>query len=287
MDGDLSISNYCACFIDLLGQQDALKDEGLIPIMNSDEDEEKFINKVKTSVGAIERLQQQAKIFITPPSPNISKREELSGNEKTHYDEMGQGKTKQQRWSDGLVFYTSLNENKCPMNSIFEIFSIAGSLCFTGLSGKQPLRGSIEIAWGAELHENELYGAVVAKSYELESKVAQYPRIVIGQLAINYLTDIKEFKVSDNDKLGLYNKSLAKICLEMTTIDLDGHYILNYLGQEFTKRVSYSQSKDLYEMAYDFINEQYKLHRKHKNSKLALRYTWLKGYYDQYKNTHT
>ncbi len=288
MSGDLPISNYCACFIDLLGQQDALKDEGLIPIMDSVEDEKLFIAKGKESVGAIERLQKQAEIFVSSSKDNISIRDELSEDEQSLYDEMSEGKAKQQRWSDGLVLYTSLNEEerKCPMNTVYEIFSIAGSLCFMGLAGKQPLRGAIDIAWGAELHENELYGAVVAKSYVLESKVAQCPRIVIGQLTMEYLSFLIKRKIPEDDKLAIYNKNLASICLSMTAIDQDGHHILNYLGQDFTNYVSYSQSKELYDMALDFISMQHKLHKENKNSKLAMRYMWLKGYYEQHRGIH-
>ena len=52
--------NYCVSFIDLLGQRDALQDQGLLPIFPSDEDHQRFISTLKDSIGAILRLQARA-----------------------------------------------------------------------------------------------------------------------------------------------------------------------------------------------------------------------------------
>jgi len=45
--------NYCISFIDLLGQRDALKGQGLLPIFKSEEDHKRFISTLKDSIGAI------------------------------------------------------------------------------------------------------------------------------------------------------------------------------------------------------------------------------------------
>jgi len=52
--------NYCISFIDLLGQHDALKGQGLLPIFESEEDHKRFISTLKDSIGAILRLQARA-----------------------------------------------------------------------------------------------------------------------------------------------------------------------------------------------------------------------------------
>jgi len=287
MEENLTISNYCASFIDLLGQQAALQGQNLMPILKTKEDEKKFLHTVKNSVGAIETLQKQVEIFRKSISTS-SLSTPLSPNDKILYDEMKKVKAKQQRWSDGLVFYSSLTDTteKCPMNAVFEIFLLSGTMCFIGLANKQPIRGAIEISWGVELHENELYGAVVANSYKLESKIAQYPRIVVGEQTINYLNAYLKKPENTPDKLFSYNRNLAQICLSMTAIDQDGYYIIDYLGKTFTESVTHSHSQELYKKAYSYIYEQYEIHKNNKNSKLALRYTWLKGYFHQHKVLH-
>ncbi len=288
MEEKLSISNYCASFIDLLGQQDALKGQGILPILKNDDDEKKFLNIVKNSVGAIGKLQSQAEAFLKRVRKNSSKINDLSQNDKALINEMKKVRAKQQRWSDGLVFYSSLEDKsvKCPMNAVLEIFFLSGTMCFLGLANKQPLRGAIETSWGVELHENELYGAVVANSYELESKIAQYPRIVVGQKTINYLNAYLAEPVDTEDKLFLYNRNLAQKCINMTAIDQDGYHIVDYLGKTFTESVTHSQSQTLYKEAYLYICEQYDFHRDNRNSKLALRYTWLRGYFHQNRELH-
>lgn len=285
---ELSVSNYCACFIDLLGQQDALRDEGLMPPLSNENDRQEFLKKVRQSVGAIETLQKQAEFLTQRSEHALSIRDQLTEEEMILYDEMKKAKVKQQRWSDGLVFYSSLQmkDIKCPMGAVFEVFLLSGALCFLGLANKQPIRGAIETAWGVELHENELYGAVVAKSYELESKVAQYPRIVVGQRTIDYLNAYLAEEANPEDKLALYNRNLAVMCIRMTAIDQDGYHILDYLGKTFTESVTHSESRDLYKMAYQYICEQYDSHRSNRNSKLALRYTWVRGYFHQNRHLH-
>lgn len=287
-NNELNISNFCACFIDLLGQRDALKGQDLIPSLDDDISRETFIDIVRQSVGAIGRLQLHAEHFRKEAENHTNIRDSLSPEDQNLYDQMKLPKAKQQRWSDGLVFYHSLNtqQAKCPMNAVIEIFMLAGTLCLIGLADKQPIRGAIETSWGVELHDNELYGAVVANSYLLESRVAQYPRIVIGEHTMSYLNAHIQDIPSTENRLDVYNYNLAVKCINMTAVDQDGYHILNYLGEEFKNSVFHDESKDLYNQAYAYICEQYELHKSRKNSKLALRYTWLRGYFHQHKGVH-
>ncbi len=279
-DKPINVANYCACFIDLLGQRKALEGQGLITESQPRED---FLETVRNSVGVIEALQIQAEGFRQPNLRTFSRREELSADNKKLYDQMRQAVARQQRWSDGLVYYTSLarSVSPCPMNAILEIFMLAGTLCFLGLTNRQPIRGAIEVSWGVELHENELYGAVIANSYKLESEIAQYPRIVIGGRTINYLEAHVREEVLAEDKLGLFNKNCAQLCLNMTKVDQDGWRFIDYLGDEFTNSVTRSLSPELFRSAYSFVVDQYDEHNKSGNTKLAQRYVWLKSYFDK------
>lgn len=285
---ELRISNYCACFIDLLGQRIALKDQNLIPQFKDIASKNLFMNEVSKSIGAIARLQENAEFFRAETNSPTDLRDHLSEDDKDLYDEMKTPKAKQQRWSDGLVFYHPLDTEltKCPMNAVYDIFVLSGILCLLGLADKEPIRGAIETSWGVELHDNELYGAVVANSYILESTVAQYPRIVIGQYTVEYLKQQLKSSADGLDKFQLYNHNLAVKCINMMTTDKDGHYIIDYLGQEFKDSALHDAGAHFYEKAFEYICEQYELHKTNKNSKLALRYSWLKDYFTQNRDTH-
>jgi len=57
---DIEISNYCASFIDILGQQEEYKNEGFLPNINESEEKEAFFLKFRSSIGAIDALQRDA-----------------------------------------------------------------------------------------------------------------------------------------------------------------------------------------------------------------------------------
>jgi hypothetical protein len=276
-----NIANYCVSFIDLLGQRLEYKDEGLVPEFKSAEEKEKFINnKLRNTIGRIITLQHASDSFVKAALENISpQREELQPDVKRLNDEMKEVRLKQQRWSDGLFYFISLMEGnvKCPMVGVYTVLSNAGSLCFVFLAGKLPLRGSIDIAWAAELYEGELYGAAVAKAYELESQVAQYPRIVVGQRVIDYLIDNMNNPASDIYRK--YNRNLAKICYDMLAQDSDGYHFVHYLGDVFHKMVTKSLHKELYQNSMKFVLEQCKKWKDEQNTKLSFRYNHLLSYF--------
>lgn len=58
------------------------------------------------------------------------------------------------------------------------------------MASKKAFRAGVEVGLGTELDNGEIYGPVLYKAYELESKVAEYPRIVVGKELINYLTTL-------------------------------------------------------------------------------------------------
>ena len=281
---DIIAANYCISFIDLLGQRDEYKGEGFLPIFKNNEDRERFFEKIKRTIKPIYNLQKDASDMMKSIlNFEGSVREKLPLSQSEAYDQMQEVKLKQQRWSDGLVYFVNLQRGdvKCPIGGIFYLFGTVGVLFFLGLCKKRPLRGSIDITWGVELHPGELYGAVVANAYELESETAQYPRIVIGERAVEYL-DVNT-KNTEPDVYNRFNTVLAKLCLDMIGVDFDGNYILDYLGQGFKESITKQMHDELFRRAFKFVNEQLTLWKKKKNTKLSMRYNHLFSYFQGYQ----
>ncbi len=282
-DSELLAGNYCVSFIDLLGQRVALQGQGLLPPFGS-EDERKKLNAIlRKSIGSILSLQSQAEDMlqnILHPNPESPFRAALPPEQHALWDEMQLTRLTTQRWSDGLMSFVNLGdrEMKCRMNGVFGLFCLAGTLCFLGLASQRPVRGAIEIAWGIELHPGELYGAAVARAYELESEIAQYPRIVIGSEMIRFLE--LHLNNPEQDPFSQSEKALAKICLGMVAQDIDGYWLLHYLGEEFQNAVSHNQHAELYAAARKFVCEQLDMHQANLNTKLAFRYSHLLEYFD-------
>lgn len=289
-EGNLSAHNYCVGFVDLLGQRDALKNQGLLPIFDSDEDRKRFGKTIKDSIGAIINLQSRADSMFQDAladRPNSPLREKMPDEQKSIWDEMAKGKVTTQRWSDGIVSFVNLGDSaiKCPLNGVFSLFGTLGSLCFMGLASEKPIRGAIDVAWAVEIHPGELYGAAVVRAYELESEVAQYPRIVVSERTIHFLEANRNN--TEEDVFSQNNRGLADICLSMIAQDTDGTWILNYLGHEFKDAVSYKQHDELYKRAYGYIEKQLAIHQKNRNSKLAFRYSHLLWFYDAHPISET
>ena len=276
----LNIVNYCVSFIDLLGQKSEYKNEGLLPKCESTEEKEKFKIKVQNTIGKIDSMQCDADNFVNKVlnyrSPEI---EMLPPNQIDTYNKIKEVHLSIQGWSDGLVYFISLEEGdvKCPIQGVYIQLITNCYLCFSRLAKRIPLRGSMDIAWAAELHKGELYGAAVAKAYELESQVAQYPRIVVGQRVIDYII-INMNKPASNifDK---NDRTFAKICLDMLAQDFDGYYVAHYLGSAFRQMVTRNLHKDLYQASLNFIREQCKKWKDERNTKLSSRYSHLLSYF--------
>lgn len=285
-DGDLQIYNYCLAFIDLLGQGDALRNQGLIPVFKTDDERKAFEATIKESVGAIRRLQKLASDLksaadeYTQSSPI---RAGLPPEQQAVLDQMNRTNVIRQCWSDGLVYYSNIGDQdvKCRVNGIYDLIVLSGALHFYGLASKQPVRGGVDIAWGVELAPGEIYGAAVARSYELESAVAQYPRIVVSDRIVDFLGAAA--LGSEGDVFEQCDAGLAQLCLRMLLKDVDGVWMVHILGDAYRQAITQDQHESLYGRALSFIHSQLELHRSTKNTKLAMRYCMLLDYFEHHK----
>jgi len=124
-----------------------------------------------------------------------------------------------------------------------------------------------------------IYGCVVAKAYELESEIAKYPRVVVGDHVVNYLNIARELK--GNDISSIYNREIASVCLSMLVRDSDGALIIDYLCPGFKKHIAATLDISVYQRAYSYVEDQIKHWGLEKNKKLLERYETLKDYFDR------
>lgn len=275
--------NYALAFIDLLGQQNELKGCGLLPAFNTSEAKDEFFSVVKNTIASVHDLQSSCEeMFKAYSSDAFSLRHEVPADKRGIYDALKKTNIKMQRWSDGLVAYISLGDPTVavPIKGLFGLLATCGTMCLVGLGKKRPLRGGLEVAWGVELRDGEIYGCAVARAYNLESKIAQYPRIVVGPNLIVYIQECAA--ASGDDYLAMFNRKMAGICIEMLVQDNDGHFIINYLGAAFAQYVAPDNSAVLVAKAYEFVIEQSEKWRNEKNTTLSLRYTALRDYFEHH-----
>jgi hypothetical protein len=274
MDNIEVLSNYAAAFIDILGQRDQFRGCGLLP-----ESKDEILTIARRTIEVVRWLQASFQDFYSvltnrPEALNIPKehQRELQNLKKTGL--------KFQRFSDGLLVYQSLLGDPRPevINGLYGLIATCGNLCLIGLNQGTPIRAGIDVAWGLELNDNELYGCVLAKAYELESEIAKYPRIVVGEHVRTYLS--LSMKVPGNDVQSTFTRQMASFCLRLLGKDSDGNIIVDYLGPVFRKYLASTLEATDYRSAYSYIEGQIAHAKVVRNKELQQRYEMLKQYFD-------
>lgn len=276
---------YLVAFIDLLGQKEAMAKFKGLPANSSGEEYQEFVAAVKGSIGAIHDLQQSYKDFFAAYLNNEEPEPKLHKEMRGLYQKFKNTNIKFQHFSDGLVIYTPLMENEDlrPISSVYAILAASASLMLISLAMKRPIRGGVTVGLGAELNENEIYGPVVAEAYKLESEVAQYPRLVVGDELCNYLEHFKAASVKDPKEIQQYDFELSVICKGFLACDFDGYPIVNYLGDCFREKVAgHELNKEMIKRAHEYITTNLGRFQKEKNSKLAIRYSLLFSYFQHH-----
>lgn len=280
----INVANYVVAFIDLLGQRAALHGQGLVSTLSDQLGDDQFVKNLKASVGSIATLQKRASEMMSRTRSYEDKalRDALPEHRRAEWDELHRPTLKSQNWSDGVMFFTPAADElaRCPMMGVFQVLGLTGALCLMGLASRKPIRGGVEIAWAVELNPGELSGAALARAYEIESEVADYPRVVVGPELVRYL-DLQT-QNPGMDTISLINRDLAGVCRSMLTEDVDGHWIVHYLGKEFNQSVTSQSHQELVTRARAFIHSQLVEHRNNKNTKLAFRYVHLDSYFSAY-----
>lgn len=274
--------NYCLLFLDILGQRNAFRDQAWLPQQETEADRTGFIERLRETIRPVMALQRRVDTMLSGilnPDPDLPFRRGLPPDQQQVWDEMQETRVVKQHWSDGIAAYVNLGDSqvKCSMNGVFGLFGLAGAECFQGLALKRPVRGAIDGSWGFEISPGELYGPVVAHAYELESEVAQYPRIVVGERVRQLLE--AHLKNDEKSVFAELNKSLAELCLKMIIRDVDGVLIVHYLGDAFRESFTQHQHEGLHRDALAFVTEELTRFRTGQNTKLAFRYGNLMHYF--------
>lgn len=278
MSGEnINLCDYAVAFVDLLGQKADM------PGRHLPNNKQEAIALVKRSVGKIFGVQKLFESFYEAHSSGTTLYSQLPKHIQDRAPDMAPGELKRQVFSDGMVIYIPLGQGiiKSPINSIFGLLIASGLLCATGLAAKGPVRIGIDVAWAVEYKPGELYGSALAHAYNLESEIAKWPRVVVGEGLLGYLQHYAESPSSDISSR--FRREMAALCRGMISQDIDGQHILHYLGSGFAKAVQFGMEDDIIHRAREFIDFQLVKWEKEGNSVLAERYRIVGQYYEQYR----
>lgn len=291
MDNDYNWCNYLVASVDVLGQKEAFRDLEVIPSI--DEAKERFKKGHKETVVFLEAFRKGFGEYFDDYSEDSVSIIKVPEEKKSKYDEIRKSITiKYQFFSDSMLAAIPLQTEKYhshAINSIYGILGACGGMLLFCLADKKAFRAGVDIGTATQLRDGDIYGPALARAYRLESEVAEYPRIVIGNEFKNYLLNLshktEQFPGQDEDDKENC-KNMADLCLKMMITDIDGVLILDYLGEEFWHRIfrKVEGSRDFFYKAYDFAKNEYEKKRAAGETKLALRYYQLYRYLVKHHN---
>lgn len=272
-NGSRSHNNWVVACLDILDQSEAMKDIDFVDSDMTDERRKLFMKGVKKVYQSTQLLHDTVEDWVqkaekTPPP--------YEGQiwETTNTRPLGW-----QRFSDGLIVYSSLAYS-LEHSSIRPIYFILGGCAAAMLSmfaHGTPIRGGIAIGAGCEFRPNELYGPVLATVHRLESKVADYPRVVVDSRLHEHL--LRVANSGGGEVRGDYDRKIAKHCLELISVDVDGNAVVDCFGDGFRSHTGLSKTHPIFDKIREFLEGEYDRHRAARNTKLAFRYALLWNYF--------
>ena len=267
---------YLIAFLDLLGQRPRLRELRELP--TSQEDLARTVEVLRHTAGVVLWLRDAFDKLIqeyTKPAGLIAT---LPTDKRQLAQELAHCKVEYRGFSDSLIIAVQLanNDDHCtPMNGVYGCLFGAAALFTLALAKRHPLRGGIDVGLGLRLSKGEVYGPALERAYSLETSVAGYPRVVIGEELWTYLREVESQPTSTlHARLA---SQIANECQRLIAQDSDGYRVLDYMGDAVRLAVPDEIATQV-EQAYRFVISQCRHWRAERSDKLLHRYDCVRAY---------
>jgi len=270
------IGFHVIAFLDLLGQQDVLRNITALPNIENEVEVEAFKQKISELYAPLYALRSFFKAGIDAFINGGIDTTVLTNPQQELLRKLRSSPISYRYFSDSLIVNVPFRNDveQFPCRAIFGVLAASAQTFLSCLSKGWALRGGIELGLAMDIDDNEIYGPAIARAYTLESKVAQYPRIVIGEEIVRYLYEVARHKASTHEESA--HGQLAQRSLRLFAVDDDGQTFIDYLNDE----MKCLMSKEMVQNAYNFIIQESIKYKECKNSKLGFRYTLLRNYFE-------
>jgi hypothetical protein len=267
---------HVVAFLDLLGQQDTLRKMTALPNIENQEEVAAFKHSIGELYRPLYALQTFFRASIKPFMEGSIDETALLSSERELLQQFRSTPIFYRHFSDSLIVHIPLRNDigKFQCRAIYSVLAATASTFLSCMVNSWAIRGGIELGLAMDIEDGEIYGPALARAYNLESSVAQYPRIVIGEELIRYLQMVARYQAftgEEKAQAGFAAKSLG-----LLAVDDDGRTFLDWLGSGI--RTTFQQHTELVLSAYNFIIQESIKQKEDRNSKLGFRYTLLRNY---------
>jgi len=287
---DKMIYNYVVAYLDILGQKENLKQfpKVLYEVTNLNS----LIPRLEETYVKTQKIRNTIRDYINGVEDQQAKRrghesfyDNLSDEQRKNIEGMS-SPIEFRYFGDSITVYSKLTSaaGKLSVTSIYTIIAGVAINMLMGFSNHIVLRGGIEIGIAVDWEDFGIYGSALYGAYELESNIADHPRIVLGDELIDYLSFWK--KCEGIDFVSKLNKQLANQCFSIIGKDGDGRPILDFLSDNMLSMVEQTDKDTIFNNlqpkvaeGFRFVMQEYERFGQEKNSKLFRRYKLLSDYY--------
>ncbi len=131
-----------------------------------------------------------------------------------------------------------------------------------------------------EIGPGEIYGTALERAYLLESRVAKYPRLVMGDELWRYLNAALAHFESQTTPVSKAITAIVKKTVQMIATDTDGQKILDYLGPVVVENAWPDHGKLMIQPAYNFVLAEQRRMLATGDPELIGRYVLLRSYFE-------
>jgi len=274
--GELRAGPYLAVLVDILGQQRA--NQSLIESARSQPEAGTLLEHLRATFGVVHGVRREFEEWVAavgqPASGDATKQTEtaaLRGRFRTIKPQL-------LSFGDTVVLYAKLaDDHVSNVGLLTHVFHGLAAMFLDLLASGHPLRGAICVAFGGCMQQNDLYGPAIYEAHQLESRVALYPRLIVGDGTVSYLDDVlglKGTELSDD-----VSRDIAKDLRSMVSRDVDGYWVLDYLGETHRRLVGADRIQVAVAKAWEFVSERARSFQSTRETKLAFRYQSVIAYF--------
>ena len=280
-----TFGHYVVGVFDVLGQSGKLRRQAGLGLSEEDAGErQRIIANLKDTAGVVVGTRLMFRTFFEGATQPTFLADSLPEPQRTEMLSATESKILLWGVSDAFFVAVPLARTRhaaAPVGDVFRSFLAAGCVWLFGLSTDHPVRGGIEIGTGFDLGPTEVYGQALEAAHQLESRVAGFPRIVVGPECVKFLEGVRR---RDNDSEVAWRLAArnASGCLSMLREDTDGHTIVDGLGpamRDMNRAIP--GFRDQVSKAYGNVRTHCRAFRDAGDSKLAGRYEALRKYFEE------
>ena len=261
--------HYCAylvAFFDILGQKDKMSRIALPPLEDDADKNEKFKQEIfqvfKNVVTFRKLIVDSIKAFIQSGIEDNAIPEQA----REFIRKLREHPIKCHSFADSTIIHVRLKDDEMQYagRAIYGVLCAAAVTFNAYLAEGIPIRGGIDIGFAMNIGSDEIYGPALASAYHLESKVADYPRVVVGNPLVSYLKELSNSRPETDEEKG--NQLLARRCLSLLMSDDDDNVIVDHTGEYIRGILQKSPGiSDAVSKAYNFACSEYEKYRNARN----------------------